>query len=240
MKVVFVGPSLPDAASHAATTDIALRPPAVQGDVLRAVEDGANVIGLVDGGFENTAPVWHKEILFALSLGVTVLGAASMGALRAAECQAFGMIGVGRIFHDYVSRTVVDDADVALLYEPMELGGKPLTVPMVNVRSTLDEMERLQLFDKAFRLALEQTAANLFFKKRSWALIVRACAAIPASQEEYWLNMLKTLAIDQKRIDALALLDAVGNARDQRAATNRHWEFRKTTLWAEQLARSKA
>ncbi|EJJ30046.1 TfuA-like protein [Rhizobium sp. CF142] len=239
MKVVFIGPSLPDAASHAAT-DIVLRSPAVQGDVLRAVEDGANVIGLVDGGFENTAPVWHKEILFALSLNVTVLGAASMGALRAAECQAFGMIGVGRIFNDYVSGTIVDDADVALLHEPMELGGRPLTVPMVNVRSTLDEMERLQLFDKALRLALEQTAANLFFKKRSWALIVRACAAIPASQKPHWLTTLKTHAIDQKRIDALALLEVVRDADDQRVPLNRHWEFRKTTLWSEQLARSKA
>nr|WP_210276833.1 TfuA-like protein [Rhizobium sp. BK316] len=239
VKVVFIGPSLPDAASHA-SGDIVLRPPAVQGDVLRAVEDGANVIGLVDGGFENTAPVWHKEILFALSLDVTVLGAASMGALRAAECQAFGMIGVGRIFNDYVSGTIVDDADVALLHEPMELGGNALTVPMVNVRSTLDEMERLQFFDKAFRLALEQTAANLFFKKRSWALIVRACAAIPASQKQYWLDMLKARTVDQKRIDALALLEAVSGAANQRVSRNRHWEFRKTTLWSEQLARSKA
>ncbi|MFC5757562.1 TfuA-like protein [Rhizobium sp. GCM10022189] len=239
MKVVFIGPSLPDAASHA-RAGIVLRPPAVQGDVLRAVEDGADVIGLVDGGFENTAPVWHKEILFALSLNVTVFGAASMGALRAAECRAFGMIGVGRIFNDYVSGAIDNDADVALLHEPIEMGGRPLTVPMVNVRSTLDEMERLRLFDKTLRLALEQTAAGLFFKKRSWSLIVHACAAIPESQRQYWLNMLKTHAIDQKRIDALALLDAVGDADDRRKPINRHWEFRETTLWSEQLARSKA
>lgn len=239
MKVVFIGPSLPDAASHV-SQDIVLHPPAVQGDILRAVGEGANVIGLVDGGFEHTAPVWHKEILFALSLDITVLGAASMGALRAVECHAFGMIGVGRIFNDYVSGTIVDDADVALLHEPMELGGRPLTVPMVNVRSTLDEMERLQLFDKAFRLALEQTAANLFFKKRSWALIVHACAAISASQKQYWLDMLKTHAIDQKRIDALTLLEAVCGTDDQRVPSDRHWQFRKTTLWSEQLARSRA
>ncbi|MBB3593127.1 hypothetical protein FHX08_003530 [Rhizobium sp. BK529] len=239
MKVIFIGPSLPDAASHI-SGDIVLRPPAVQGDVLRAVEDGASVIGLVDGGFEHTAPVWHKEILFALSLDVTVLGAASMGALRAAECSAFGMIGVGRIFNDYASGTIVDDSDVALLHEPRELGGRALTVPMVNVRSTLDEMERLQLLDRAFRRALEQTAANLFFKKRSWALIVEACAAISESQKQYWLGMLKTHAIDQKRTDALALLEAVDGADNQRVPKNRHWEFRKTALWTEQLARSKS
>jgi len=174
VKVVFVGPSLPDAAKHAAT-DIALRPPAVQGDVLRAVEDGANIIGLVDGGFENTAPVWHKEILFALSLNVTVLGAASMGALRAAECRAFGMIGIGRIYNDYVSGAVVDDADVALLHEPIELGCRALTVPMVNVRSTLDEMERLRLFDNAFRLALEHSSKPLLQKENLGSHRSRMC-----------------------------------------------------------------
>jgi hypothetical protein len=52
--------------------------------------------------------------------------------------------------------------------------------------------------------------------------------------------MVKTHAIDQKRLDALALLEVVRDADDQRVPINRHWEFRKTTLWSEQLARSKA
>ena len=45
----------------------------------KAVIEGATVIGLIDGFFENVASVWHKEILFALSEGVQVFGAASMG-----------------------------------------------------------------------------------------------------------------------------------------------------------------
>ena len=68
---------------------------------MSAVSAGATVIGIVDGYFEYVAPVWHKEILYALSSGCTVLGAASMGALRACECAAFGMRGIGRIFEDY-------------------------------------------------------------------------------------------------------------------------------------------
>ncbi len=236
MKIVFVGPSLPDAASHAAT-DIVLRPPAVQGDIIKAVEDGANVIGLVDGGFEHTAPVWHKEILLALSLDVAVFGAASMGALRAAECHAFGMTGIGRIFQDYASGKTVDDADVALLYGPAELGGHALTVPMVNVRSTLDEMERLQLINQSLRMAIEMTAKQIFFKKRSWAHIISECPAIFGPQRLYWTDMLKRQTVDQKRIDALALLEAVRDADDRRKPTYRSWQFRKT--WG-QPSRSKA
>ena len=65
--------------------------------MIAAVRDGATAIGLVDGYFGGAAAVWHKEILYALSLGVRVLGASSMGALRAAECAAYGMEPVGEI-----------------------------------------------------------------------------------------------------------------------------------------------
>ena len=45
--------------------------------------------------------MWHKEILFALSEGIDVYGAASMGALRAAELDAFGMRGIGDVYSAY-------------------------------------------------------------------------------------------------------------------------------------------
>ena len=55
-------------------------------------------IGLIDGVFLDVPAVWHRELLWALSEGVHVFGAASMGALRAAELAPFGMRGVGTIF----------------------------------------------------------------------------------------------------------------------------------------------
>lgn len=45
--------------------------------------------------------VWHKELLYTLQEGVEVCGASSMGALRAAELESFGMLGVGVIFQAY-------------------------------------------------------------------------------------------------------------------------------------------
>jgi hypothetical protein len=118
--------------------DIEIRPPAVRGDILDAVKSGVCAIDLMDGNFEFVAPIWHKEILFALSMGVQVSGAASMGALRAAECAAFGMVGVGKIYEGYVSGRLFDDADVALLHGPSELAWIPLIIPIVNVTATLD------------------------------------------------------------------------------------------------------
>ena len=43
-----------------------------------------DVVGVIDGAFLSGPAVWHREIIWALSQGVQVLGAASMGALRAA------------------------------------------------------------------------------------------------------------------------------------------------------------
>ncbi|MGZ2432546.1 TfuA-like protein [Rhizobium redzepovicii] len=224
MKIIFAGPSLHDAASLAGEA-VRVLPPAMQGDVLAQVEQGANVIGLIDGGFEYAAPVWHKEILHALSLGVAVLGAASMGALRAAECHPFGMIGIGRIFEDYRTGRLVDDAAVALMHAPSALGSKPLTVPLVNVTATLDAMADSGLLAAGLREWLEDAANAIFFKKRTWRAIVEQCAGIAEPDRPQLLATLLSNSVDQKRIDALELLKAVQDARDIRSNADLPWKL---------------
>ncbi|NEJ74844.1 antibiotic resistance protein [Rhizobium phaseoli] len=229
MKIIFAGPSLPDAALLAGEA-IRVLPPAVQGDVLAQVEQGANVIGLIDGGFEYAAPVWHKEILHALSLGVAVLGAASMGALRAAECHPFGMIGIGRIFEDYRSGRLVDDAAVALIHAPSALSSKPLTIPLVNVSATLDAMEDRGLLAAGLRQKLEDAASAIFFKKRTWRAIVEQCADMAEPGRPQLLAALVSNSVDQKRIDALELLKAVQDARDTRSNADPPWKLHETSF----------
>ena len=132
--VVFAGPSL---AGTAAPEGVTLAPPAAAGDLYRAARAGARVIGLVDGVFEDRPTVWHKEILWALDRGARVLGAASVGALRAAECAAFGMEGIGRVFAAVRDGAIEDDSDLAVIHAPGALGWHPLTEARVNVRATL-------------------------------------------------------------------------------------------------------
>ncbi|OWV84758.1 antibiotic resistance protein [Rhizobium sp. N122] len=229
MKIIFAGPSLPEAASLAGEA-IHVLPPAMQGDVLAQVEQGANVVGLIDGGFEYAAPVWHKEILHALSLGVAVFGAASMGALRAAECQPFGMIGLGRIFEDYRTGRLVDDAAVALMHAPSALGSKPLTIPLVNVSATLDAMEDRGLLAGGLRQELEDAANAIFFKRRTWRAIVEQCAGIAEPDRPQLLAALLSNSVDQKRLDALELLKAVQDARDIRSNVDLPWKLHATAF----------
>ncbi|NRP22277.1 hypothetical protein LPJGGPFB_05536 [Ensifer adhaerens] len=234
MKILFCGPTLPDAQALIGT-DIVLRPPAVQGDILRATQDGATVIGLVDGHFEQVAPVWHKEILFALSQGVGVYGAASMGALRAAECAAFGMVGVGKIYQQYAAGELEDDADVALLHGPAELGYMPLTLPLVNVVATLEDLCARQKIDPAPAAQLRLAAAEIFYKHRSWRAIV-ARADLPTGTDLKRIEAcLSTGTINQKRLDALQLIDILRSAPALRSTAPEGWTFNSTSLWKRLL-----
>ncbi|KQU96585.1 TfuA-like protein [Devosia sp. Root105] len=198
MRVLFVGPSLygetPDLA------DISVRPPAKQGDIAQAVLDGAEAIGLVDGFFDAVAAPWHKEILFALARGVTVLGSSSMGALRAAECAAFGMVPIGEIAQAYRSGALDDDAAVAISHGPEELGYPPLTEPLVNVKPTLDRLRHRQLISEAEQLRIWDRACRLYFKDRSLE------ALLPSEERREILAAYREHRVNRKAEDALLLI----------------------------------
>ena len=135
--VIFAGPSLPPRL-RPDDARLAWRPPVRQGDVYRAALARPAIIGVIDGYFEVTPTVWHKEILWAMQAGIHVYGAASIGALRAAELDAFGMRGVGRVYEDFRDGVLQDDDEVAVLHGPEELGYPPLTEAMVNIRATFE------------------------------------------------------------------------------------------------------
>jgi hypothetical protein len=226
MKVVFVGPSLAPMPAPP-PKGVEFRPPAVQGDVMRAIADGATAIGLIDGQFEYVAPVWHKELLYALKRGILVFGASSMGALRAAECAMFGMLGVGRIYDDYASGRRVDDADVALMHAPAELGYQPLTVPLVNVDATLATAASAGLLDAYEAGRLSAAAREIHFKQRSWTLIAQAAGMSPVDLR----RIVSQCFTDQKRLDALALLAAIDACNGHHGASHLDWHFNPTPLW---------
>jgi hypothetical protein len=98
--VVFLGPSL-DVETAKGILDAEYKPPAARGDIFMAVKEGARIIGLIDGVFFQACAIAHREILYALENGVKVIGASSMGALRASELDLYGMEGVGTIYTQY-------------------------------------------------------------------------------------------------------------------------------------------
>ena len=72
------------------------------------------------------------EIFAALEAGTTVLGAASMGALRAVEMVSFGMIGVGTIFRWFRDARLIAEDELAVAYDAST--GSALSDALVNMR----------------------------------------------------------------------------------------------------------
>lgn len=208
--IVFCGPSLSPAEGRA-VLDALFLPPAQQGDLYRALRQKPVAIGLLDGLFDQVNAVAHKEILWAMSQGVHVLGGASMGALRAAELAPFGMEGIGTIFEWFEQGQLEDDDEVALLHGTAEDGYRPLSEPMVNIRATLAAARTAGVISSATREALLSLAKELFYPERAWPLLrVRARErGLGAGELDALSGFVRSHRVDQKRQDALRLLEVM-------------------------------
>ncbi|ERR1700722_1601217 len=128
--MVFAGPGSLDIKT---AQSFKIRPPAGRGDLAAAVASGADTIVFLDGIFHHRAAVGHQELLEILTAGVIVIGAASMGALRAIELRHYGAIGCGAIYNALLRGFITDDSELALAMCPFTY--QPLTVPLVEVRT---------------------------------------------------------------------------------------------------------
>jgi len=260
--VVFLGPTLglDDARRE---LDAVYVGPAAQGDVLRVVESAQPAaIAIIDGYFASVPTVWHKEILWALAQGVRVYGASSMGALRAAELEPFGMVGVGRIFERFRSGEYEDDDEVTVVHGPADAGYRPLSDAMVDLRATFEQAVAEQVIDAALGAELIARAKATHYVRRSFAAVLAAAeraaaeraaagasqpaaaerAAAGASQPAAQLAQLRAWLpahrVAQKQLDALALLRTLRKLleADELTPFEPSFRFEHTDAW-EQLAR---
>ncbi len=207
--VVFLGPTMPVEAAREVLPDATFLPPASQADLITAVRrHRPDVVGLIDGVFLQSLSVWHKEILWALSRGIAVYGSSSMGALRAAECAAFGMVGVGAVYEAYASGAINDDDEVALAHADAEAGYRAASVPLVNLRATLRAAVGAGRLTAAEESLVVAATRALYFPDRSLARILTAAGAAGLGPERVAAlrEVLREHFVDQKREDALELL----------------------------------
>ncbi|MEM6665717.1 MAG: TfuA-like protein [Pseudomonadota bacterium] len=194
--IVFIGPSRPKGGLPG-DLDCLICPPAAQGDLAACVLDhGPCIIALIDGVFQGQPAVRHKEILWAISRGARVYGAASMGALRAAEMAPSGMLGLGLAYRWYRRFPLTPDDAVAVLHAPADLGSVPLTEALLDMRMTLKALQRSGVIGRLDADKLAGIAAAMPYPERTWpALLARAGG----------LDMALTQAeIDRHRVTAKA------------------------------------
>ena len=233
--VVFLGPTM--AVEDAATLLPAeYLPPASRGDVYAAARAGPEAIGIVDGYFHRVPSVLHKEILWAIAQGIQVYGAASMGALRAAELTRFGMIGVGSVFEEFRDGTLTDDDEVAVAHGPAEAGYLVGSEAMVNIRATLAEALRAGILPTGLVDRLIEISKNTFYPRRTWERLLEdaEAAGTPPGELRLLAEWLPRGRVDRKRLDAIAMLRqiAADDAAERRPAAV-GFRFNSTTMWEE-------
>ncbi|MFA6224794.1 MAG: TfuA-related McrA-glycine thioamidation protein [Methanoregula sp.] len=205
--IVFLGPSL-DIKSAEQILPAEYRPPAKRGDLITAAREGATIIGLIDGVFHQESAVAHREILAALKGGIRVVGSSSMGALRAAEMDTLGMVGIGEIYRMYKSGELIADDEVALVFDPVS--GMSLSEPLINIRFTLKRALEEGILDAAAHDVLLTAARSLFYPKRTYrAIVAGAGDAVDTKTRERFLSWVDSHACDKKREDAIAALEYI-------------------------------
>jgi hypothetical protein len=217
IATVFLGPSMPLQEARTILPGAVYRPPAAQGDLLAAVnQDGANVIGLIDGTFHQTLSVWHSEVCYLLSQGVIVFGASSMGALRAVETERFGTVGLGAIFKWYRDGIITADDEVALVHGTEEHGFRPLSLALVNIRASLNEaVSRGRLASSYAEQAIE-IARSLYYPDRKANTILQRCrdVRLPDREVRAIERALTVDYVDLKQADARELLTHIRRVLD--------------------------
>lgn len=213
-SAVFLGPTLPEDQARR-FGPVTVQPPVAVGDLYRAVDAGFDSLLIVDGVFHRVPAVQHREIVYALSRGVRVYGAASMGALRAAELCELGMIGVGNIFRAYRDGSYTDDDEVAVAHGDFSDGYRPMSTPMVTIRAVLSSALQADVIRPETAETLTNLGKRSFYPDRHWPVMFDAALQAGASPEE--IDTLAVFArnakIDPKRDDAVEALHLLASPR---------------------------
>jgi len=172
--IIFIGPSLTiEKARKIFNADY--RPPAKKGDFLRLLtcinDDDHFMVGLVDGLFLQDYPPTPIEVFqLLIKKNILVLGAASLGALRAVELEKYGMIGIGKIFELYKNNKIAADDEVAVTFaEDTQL---IQSEAMIDIRYNLFIALKKGVIDEYTKGAAVKVAKSIYFPNRNYEDII--------------------------------------------------------------------
>lgn len=202
---IFAGPSL---AGNALPGDVESFPPAKRGALFAALRSGYRRIGLVDGAVDENERLPLRELREALAIPrVTLLGAASMGAIWAAQLESEGMRGAGRIFRLFRCGSLMQRDDVYVLHAPAGLRYRCLTLPLVNIRYTLRAMRLAGHLARAEEHALTAYMRNVpWFDRDRHSVAAAVYAACGSSRCTRAMQKFDVMYRDIKYEDAMSLV----------------------------------
>lgn len=147
--------------------EVIYKRPIKRGDIGLAIKEHPDIIGIIDGVFHQNSAVAHREILKAINEGITVVGASSMGALRASELDTLGMKGIGYVYEQYSTGNVTSDDDVAVMLDSETL--EQLSEPLINMEYTFTKAVEKNIITSKQKEELLSIAKSTFYPKRNYA-----------------------------------------------------------------------
>ncbi|MDW8478333.1 TfuA-like protein [Streptomyces scabiei] len=207
---IFVGPTLPQSEPLLREPRIRVCPPVGHGDLFDSAIRDSDTVVIIDGVYHQAPALRHKEILAAMARGVWVIGAASIGALRAAELEPYGMRGIGTIYRRYAWGLLHGDDEVAVGQATGD-GADSLTWPLVNLRYVLKTAVTRGVLGQERADGLLEALREVYYPQRTPAAVRAVCRRYGEEGFGQWLTERRRRNPhfgDLKRSEALSAVRA--------------------------------
>lgn len=205
--IIYTGLSLPfDEAREILDShddvEVIYKRPIKRGDLGHDMKENPDIIGIIDGVFHQNSSVGHKEILNVLNKGVTVVGASSMGALRASEMDSLGMVGIGYVYEQYATGKVASDDDVAVMLDSDTL--EALSEPLINMDYVFTNAVSENIITESQKDELIKIAKSTFYPKRNYSQTINSSSLNEETRNQL-IDFIRT-SVDIKKEDAKELI----------------------------------
>lgn len=170
--IVYLGPTL-SREEAIKILDADYRDPAKKGDFLMLSRDSdeKKYVGFVDGVFLHDYPPSPIEVYhLATRKNIELIGASSLGALRAVELEKFGMKGIGKIFQLYKNGIINADDEVAVTF--VRENNILQSEAMIDIRFNLFLAYKKGIITNQTKKRIAKIAKNIYFPFRNYEDVI--------------------------------------------------------------------
>jgi len=204
--IVYLGPTL-SREKAIKILDADYRDPAKKGDFLMLSRDSdeKKYVGFVDGVFLHEYPPSPIEVYhLATRKNIELIGASSLGALRAVELEKFGMKGIGKIFELYKNGIINADDEVAVTF--VRENNILQSEAMIDIRFNLFLAYKKGVITNQTKKRFAKIAKNIYFPFRNYEDLIKLTQQqFPSIHNE--LETFRTYIL--KNRDSLKARDAI-------------------------------
>ena len=171
--IVYLGPTL-SREEAIKILDADYRDPAKKGDFLMLSRDSdeKKYVGFVDGVFLHDYPPSPIEVYhLATRKNIVLIGASSLGALRAVELEKFGMKGIGKIFQLYKNGIINADDEVAVTF--VRENNILQSEAMIDIRFNLFLAYKKGIITNQTKKRFAKIAKKIYFPFRNYEDIIK-------------------------------------------------------------------